>query len=226
MRHSSALLLALIGGLSLPPLIGAAFTASPPDSTAAERPAVSATIPGRDSGKQTAVLAGGCFWGVEAVFEQVRGVTEVVSGYAGGTAASAVYGQVSAGGTDHAEAVRITYDPRVVSFDQLLKIHFAVAHDPTELNRQGPDVGRQYRSAIFFVDPAQKGAALASIVQHDKAGNFDQPIVTEVLPLQKFYPAEAHHQDFVAHHPDHPYVAVNDLPKLAQLRVRFPELVR
>jgi peptide-methionine (S)-S-oxide reductase len=163
---------------------------------------------------------------VEAVFEHVRGVTGVVSGYAGGTAETAAYRQVSAGDTDHAEAVQITYDPRVVSFDQLLKIYFTVAHDPTELNRQGPDVGRQYRSAIFFVDRSQQSAALASIAQHDNARSFDHPLVTEVVPLQKFYPAEAHHQDFVAHHPDHPYVAVNDLPKLAQLRIHFPALAR
>jgi peptide-methionine (S)-S-oxide reductase len=226
MRRSPALLLALIGGLSLPPLIGMALTASPLRSTAAERPAPSATVPRRDGGTQTAVLAGGCFWGVEAVFERVRGVSEVVSGYAGGTAATADYQQVSSGTTDHAEAVQITYDPGVISYDKLLDIYFAVAHNPTELNRQGPDVGKQYRSAVFFVDSSQKRAALASIAQWNKARLYGRPIVTQVVPLQSFYPAESYHQNYIAANPGNPYVVVHDLPKLAQLRIRFSELLK
>lgn len=175
---------------------------------------------------QMAVLAGGCFWGLEAVFERVRGVSHVVSGYAGGTKASADYQQVSSGSTGHAEAVQITYDPKVVSYAQLLSIYFSVAHDPTELNRQGPDVGRQYRSAIFFATPSQQTAARASIAALRTRKVFPRPIVTQVVPLQAFYPAEAYHQDYIAHNPFNPYVVVHDLPKLAQLKRQFPQLLK
>ncbi|AGY57417.1 peptide-methionine (S)-S-oxide reductase MsrA [Gloeobacter kilaueensis] len=177
-------------------------------------------------GKQTAVFAGGCFWGVEAVFEHLKGVSDVVSGFAGGDAASARYETVSEGNSGHAESVKITYDPAQISYGQLLKIFFFVAHDPTQLNRQGPDTGTQYRSAIFFGDPQQKRVALAYIDQLTKARAFSAPIVTQVAPLGGFYPAEAYHQDFIAHHPNYPYVVINDLPKLALLREQFPKLYK
>jgi peptide-methionine (S)-S-oxide reductase len=173
-------------------------------------------------GEQTAVLAGGCFWGVDAVFKHVRGVSKVVSGYAGGSAETAHYEVVSTGTTGHAESVEITYDPSQVSYAQLLRIFFSVAHDPTELNRQGPDSGTQYRSAIFYASEAQKETALAYIEQLSKAKAFPAPIVTQVVPLQGFYPAEEYHQNFLARHPDYPYIVYFDLPKLRDLQARFP----
>ncbi len=175
-------------------------------------------------GEQTAVLAGGCFWGVDAVFKHVRGVSQVVSGYAGGSAATAQYEVVSTGTTGHAESVKITYAPSKISYAQLLRIFFSVAHDPTELNRQGPDTGPQYRSAIFYTTEAQKQTALAYIEQLKKAKAFSAPIVTQVVPLQGFYPAEAYHQNFLARHPDYPYIVIYDLPKLQELQARFPEV--
>ena len=173
---------------------------------------------------QTAVFAGGCFWGVDAVFKHVKGVTQVVSGYAGGSAESANYEQVSSGSTDHAESVRITYDPSRISYGQLLKVFFSVAHDPTELNRQGPDTGTQYRSAVFFANDEQKRVAEAYIAQLQAARTFRKPIVTQVAPLKAFYDAEGYHQDYLARHPDQPYIIVYDLPKLADLKKRFPAL--
>lgn len=178
------------------------------------------------SSKQTVVLAGGCFWGMEAVFEKLNGVSDVVSGFSGGNAATAHYEVVSFGQTGHAEAVQITYDPAKISYGQLLKVYFAVAHDPTELNRQGPDSGTQYRSAIFFANPEQKRVAQAYINQLNAAHVFSQPIVTQITPLKGFYAAEAYHQNFIDRHPNHPYVVVNDLPKLAQLQTQFPNLVK
>jgi peptide-methionine (S)-S-oxide reductase len=175
------------------------------------------------AGQQTAVFAGGCFWGVEAVFEHVKGVSEVVSGFSGGKATKATYEEVSGGQTGHAEAVKITYDPAQISYGQLLKIYFAVAHNPTELNRQGPDTGTQYRSAIFFANTEQQRVAQAYIAQLSQAKVFGQPIVTQLAPLKDFYAAEDYHQDFIAHNPNHPYVVINDLPKLAQLRQQFPD---
>jgi peptide-methionine (S)-S-oxide reductase len=217
MRLSVSVAVAALGLWALPGML-AARTAAPP----------TAVQPGsaKPGSTQTAVLAGGCFWGVEAVFERVRGVSQVVSGYAGGTKASADYQQVSAGTTDHAEAVKITYDPKVVSYGQLLSIYFSVAHDPTELNRQGPDVGRQYRSAIFFASPSQQAAARASIAALRNRKVFPRRIVTQVVPLQAFYPAEAYHQDYIAHNPFNPYVVVHDLPKLAQLKRQYPQLLK
>ena len=176
--------------------------------------------------EQTAVLAGGCFWGVEAVFERLAGVKDVVSGFAGGTRASARYELVSAGTTGHAEAVRIVYDPSVITYGQLLKVFFAVAHDPTELNRQGPDEGPQYRSSVFFDSAEQKAIAEAYVKQLNDARVFDRPIATTVVKLEGFYPAEAYHQDFVRHHPSYPYVVFNDLPKLRHLEKSFPELIK
>jgi peptide-methionine (S)-S-oxide reductase len=175
-------------------------------------------------GEQTAVIAGGCFWGVQAVFEHVKGVISVSAGYSGGAADTAHYEMVSAGNTGHAESVRIKYDPSRISFGQLLKVYFAVAHDPTELNRQGPDTGTQYRSAIFYSNAEQKRIADAYIAQLNKAGVFKRPIVTQVVALNAFYEAEAYHQDYAVNHPDEPYIAINDLPKVAELRKQLPEL--
>jgi len=177
-------------------------------------------------GKQTAVLAGGCFWGVEAVFERLNGVSDVVSGYAGGSKGSAHYEIVGTGTTGHAESVQITYDPAVISYGKLLKVFFAVAHDPTELNRQGPDEGTQYRSSIFYATPEQKTVAEAYISQLNAAKVFGRPIVTKVVPLEGFYAAEAYHQNFLDNHPDYPYIVYNDLPKLEHLKKEFPELLR
>ncbi|HYX66088.1 MAG TPA: peptide-methionine (S)-S-oxide reductase MsrA [Burkholderiales bacterium] len=175
---------------------------------------------------ETAVLSGGCFWGVEAVFEHVKGVKSVVSGYSGGSADTAHYVIVSSGRTGHAESVRITFDPGAVSYAQLLKVFFSVAHDPTELDRQGPDVGTQYRSAIFYTSEEQKATALAYIAQLEAGHIFRRPIVTQVVPLQAFYPAESYHQDYLARHPSQPYIVVNDLPKLVALQRELPGLYR
>jgi peptide-methionine (S)-S-oxide reductase len=176
--------------------------------------------------QDTAVLAGGCFWGVEAVFERLKGVSNVVSGFAGGSRATAHYEIVSMGMTGHAESVQITYDPSQITYGQLLKVFFAVAHDPTELNRQGPDEGTQYRSSIFYTSEAQKQVAQAYIEQLGAAKVFKRRIVTTVVPLEKFYAAEAYHQDFVARNPTHPYIVYNDLPKLKHLQTAFPELIK
>lgn len=174
--------------------------------------------------EETAVLAGGCFWGVEAVFEHVKGVIDVTSGYAGGEAKTARYETVSEGETGHAEAVRITYDASQITYGRLLKVFFAVAHDPTELNRQGPDTGTQYRSAIFYSNEEQRRIAQAYIDQLNKANAFKKPIVTQVTALNSFYEAEAYHQDYAARHPDDSYIVINDLPKVANLRKQFPNL--
>ena len=177
-------------------------------------------------GSQTAVLAGGCFWGIEAVFEHVKGVTNVRSGYSGGSADSAQYQKVARGETGHAEAVEVTYDPSQISYGQLLKVFFSVAHDPTELNRQGPDVGSQYRSAIFYANDEQKRVAQAYIDQLNQAKVFPSAIVTELAALQSFYEAEAYHQDYLARHPDQPYIVINDMPKLDNLKKELPGLYK
>jgi peptide-methionine (S)-S-oxide reductase len=176
--------------------------------------------------KQVAVLAGGCFWGIEAVFEHVKGVSSVKSGYSGGRANTAQYETVSGGETGHAESVQIIYDPSQVTYGQLLKVFFAVAHDPTQLNRQGPDHGTQYRSAIFYGNEDQKRIAQAYINQLNQAKVFPRPIVTEVSALQAFYEAEAYHQDYLAHHPNEPYIVVNDQPKVENLRKELPGLYK
>jgi len=175
-------------------------------------------------GEQTAVLAGGCFWGVQAVYKHVRGVIDAKAGYCGGDAKSAEYELVSSGNTGHAESVMIKYDPSQISFGQLLKVFFSVAHNPTELNRQGPDIGTQYRSAIFCSTEEQKRIADAYIDQLNKAKVFDRRIVTEVNTGKTFYQAEAYHQDYAELHPDNPYIVAHDLPKLANLRKQFPNL--
>ena len=174
--------------------------------------------------EQTAVFAGGCFWGVDAVFKHVKGVTEVVSGYAGGNADTAHYEQVSNGNTGHAESVRIRFNPAQVGYQQLLQIFFSVAHDPTQLNRQGPDTGSQYRSAIFYTNVEQQKIALSAILQLTVAHTFPAKIVTQVVPLQQFYPAEEHHQNYLALHPYQPYIVFNDMPKLDKLRKQFPSM--
>lgn len=176
------------------------------------------------SSLHTAVFAGGCFWGVDAVFKHVKGVAEVESGYAGGQASSAQYEKVSNGATGHAEAVRVKYNPAQVSYQQLLHVFFSVAHDPTQLNRQGPDVGSQYRSAVFYTDREQQKATQAYIEQLSKSKHFSRPIVTQLAALQAFYPAETYHQNYLALHPDQPYIVLHDLPKLEQLRQQFPAL--
>lgn len=178
------------------------------------------------AGDQTAILAGGCFWCTEAVFEQLKGVKTVVSGYAGGTKGSANYKAVSEGRTEHAEAIRITYDPKQITFGQLLKVFFETAHDPTTLNRQGPDWGKQYRSAIFYTSEEQKKVSEAYIAQLTRAKAFGQPIVTQIAPGKAFFPAEGYHQDFVRNNPKHPYVVVNAIPKIQKTRKQFPDLVK
>lgn len=175
---------------------------------------------------ETAVFAGGCFWGVDAVFKHVNGVVQVVSGYAGGKAPTAHYEIVSTGETGHAESVEVTYDPSQVSYRQLLQVFFTVAHDPTELNRQGPDVGSQYRSAIFYESAAQQQAAQAYIAELSRTHMFSQPIVTQVVPLDHFFEAEAYHQNYLALHMSQPYIVYNDLPKLDKLEKTFPALYR
>ena len=174
--------------------------------------------------RATAVFSGGCFWGVDAVFKHVKGVNKVVSGYAGGAADTAHYETVSTGTTGHAESVQVTYDPSKVSYDDLLKVFFFVAHDPTELNRQGPDSGTQYRSSIFYENDAQKKMADDYIAQLEQKHSFSKPIATKVVPLTGFYPAEDYHQNYLALHPDQPYIVYNDLPKLEALQKDFPGL--
>lgn len=213
----------LVGSLSI--ILLTAALAGRASQTRIPDPAADTSI-SMAKGKQTAVFAGGCFWGVEAVFEHLKGVSAVVSGYSGGNEATANYELVSAGESEHAEAVEITYDPSQISYGQLLKIYFAVAHDPTELNRQGPDEGTQYRSAIFFTNDEQKQVASAYIQQLNQAQVFSNPIVTQLVPLTAFYAAEDYHQDFVARNPNYPYVVAHDLPKLSQLREQFPDLYK
>jgi peptide-methionine (S)-S-oxide reductase len=175
-------------------------------------------------GKQTAVFAGGCFWGTQAVFERVKGVIHTTAGYAGGSAATATYDQVTTETTGHAESVEVVYDPAKITYGQLLRIFFSVAHDPTQLNRQGPDVGTSYRSAIFYVGDDQRRIASAYIAQLDNAKVFPGRIVTEVTPLKGFYPAENYHQDYALHNPTNPYIQVCDRPKIDSLKQQFPDL--
>jgi peptide-methionine (S)-S-oxide reductase len=207
----------------------AAFLLTGLGQLAGSSPATQIPAPVTDSAKeagplQTAVLAGGCFWGVQGVYQHVRGVRNVLSGYAGGDAASARYDIVSKGDTKHAEAVRIEFDPEVISYGEILRIYFSVAHDPTQLDRQGPDVGPQYRSAIFYADENQKNIAESYIKQLDEAKAFGRPIVTRVDALEKFYEAEDYHQDFMVNNPRHRYILFHDVPKVKNLKKIFPEL--
>ncbi len=210
----------LLAGVSLQPLLSGA-TAS---ETMVTAPVPAADAPRQAGPLQTAIFAGGCFWGVEGVFERVKGVASVRSGYAGGDARTAVYEIVGSGLTGHAEAVEIRYDPAQVSYGTLLRIFFSVAHDPTQLNRQGPDSGSQYRSAIFPQTPQQASLARAYIVQLGAARVWPAKIVTTIEPGKRFFAAEGYHQNFLRNNPDYPYIVVNDLPKVAALKARFPQL--
>jgi len=186
-------------------------------------PAIDAPLAAAKS-QQTAVFAGGCFWGIQAVFEHVKGVSSATSGYAGGYVKSPSYETVCTGVTGHAETVSVVYDPSQITFGQLLMVFFSVAHDPTQWNRQGPDTGSQYRSAIFFTSEEQKRIAQAYIAQLEAAKVYSRPIVTKVEPFQAFYPAEGYHQDYLKNNPDNPYIVYNDLPKLENLKKTFPNL--
>jgi peptide-methionine (S)-S-oxide reductase len=215
------------GALSALPFIlagGAAMFVSHSSAAEQARPLPPPTVDEQAVGdSETAVFAGGCFWGVQGVFQHVKGVVNAVSGYAGGEAKTAQYETVSTGETGHAESVRVTFDPHQVSYGKLLQIYFSVAHDPTELDRQGPDEGTQYRSEIFAASPDQAHVAKAYIAELDKARAFDAAIVTKVEPLKGFYPAEPYHQDFLTRHPTYPYIVVNDLPKIESLKKLYPD---
>src|SRR6266542_3823218 len=215
----------LISGIFLIGATMVACSAVAASATAIADPALDAPLASA-KGEKTAVLAGGCFWGVEAVFEHVKGVSDVRSGYSGGSPGSAEYDKVGTGETGHAESVRITYDPSQISYGQLLKVFFSVAHDPTELNRQGPDTGTQYRSAIFYANDEQKRIAESYIEQLDQAKVFEGKVVTQVVPLTAFYEAEAYHQNYLVNHPNQPYIVHHDMPKLANLRKSLPELYK
>jgi peptide-methionine (S)-S-oxide reductase len=213
--------LALVAGTVL---LGSRLGASRQDDATVLPAPSTAPVPVASTADQTAVFAGGCFWGIEAVFEHLKGVRSAVSGYAGGASRSPSYDEVSSGTTGHAEAVQVVYDPSLIGYETLLHVFFSVAHDPTQLNRQGPDVGTQYRSATFYGDNRQKRAAETYISQLTKAEVFDRPIVTEVVPLRAFYPAEEYHQNYMARHPNSPYIVINDAPKVERLRRQFPAL--
>ncbi|HLW83581.1 MAG TPA: peptide-methionine (S)-S-oxide reductase MsrA [Candidatus Sulfotelmatobacter sp.] len=213
---SAIILLGLLTGAT-------ACNAKAGTATAVPKPAQDAKL-AATTGRQTAIVAGGCFWGIQAVFQHVKGVISATSGYSGGSAKNAEYEIVSTGETGHAESVQIVYDPSQITYGELLRVFFSVAHDPTLLNRQGPDEGTQYRSAIFYSTDEQKRIAEAYIAQLDEAQVFPQRIVTQVVPLQAFYPAEAYHQNYAALHPNQPYIVFNDAPKVAHLRQEFPDL--
>ncbi|MBS1803712.1 MAG: peptide-methionine (S)-S-oxide reductase MsrA [Acidobacteria bacterium] len=195
-----------------------AATSTPLPPPAADTPLTKAPA------EQTAVFAGGCFWGVQSVFERVKGVVATTAGYSGGSASTATYAQVTTETTGHAESVRVVFDPSKITYGQLLRIFFSVAHDPTQLNRQGPDVGSSYRSSIFYTNEDQHRIAAAYIAQLDKARAFPRPIVTLVVPLKSFYDAESYHQDYALHNPDNPYILVCDRPKIGALKQQFPDL--
>ncbi len=213
------------GARSCVPLLALAFLTC--GSVQGQVPEYSGADPlAANSGKETAVLAGGCFWGVDAVFRHVRGVKNVSSGYSGGEASTAEYEEVSTGRTGHAESVKVVFDPSKVTYAELLRVFFSVATDPTQLNRQGPDVGTQYRSVIFYASDEQKQIALNYIDQLNKGGVYSRSIVTQVVPLKRFYNAEDYHQDYLARNIDNPYIIYNDLPKLRALKKEFPALYK
>ena len=216
-----------------PPAAGSAAghsaaPASEKGTSAADEPDTAPADADADAagGTATAVLAGGCFWCTEAVFEQLEGVKDVISGYAGGSADTADYRAVSTGRTDHAEAIEIIYDPSKISYEKLLEVFFTIAHDPTQLNRQGPDTGRQYRSAVFYADAKQKQAAERYIRELEAKGVYDKPVVTTVEPLEKFYPAERYHQDYARNNPTQPYILYNALPKLKKLEQKQADAMK
>ena len=215
------------GTIAILLFVGPAFwnPAHAADTSGLPDPSVDAPLAAK-KGKETAVVAGGCFWGVQAVFQHVRGVKDAISGYSGGSVKSPSSEQVSTGETGHAESVKITFDPAQISYGQLLKVFFSVVHDPTQLNRQGPDTGTQYRSVIFYMDDEQKRIAEAYIAQLERERLLPRPIVTQVVPLKEFYVAEPYHQDYATLHPDNPYIARNDTPKVEHLREEFPDLYK
>ncbi|HEX4408285.1 MAG TPA: peptide-methionine (S)-S-oxide reductase MsrA [Xanthobacteraceae bacterium] len=221
------LLASVAGALFLIPLIGlgAGVVRAAEPAVTIPAPMADQSVPG-GNGTQTVVLAGGCFWGVQAVFEHTKGVTQAVSGYSGGSKDTAHYEQVGTERTGHAESVSVTYDPKQISYGKILQIYFSVAHNPTELNRQGPDSGPSYRSAIFYADDAQKQAAEAYIAELDKVHAFSAAIVTKLEPFKGFYPAEDYHQDFAVTHPSYPYIVFNDAPKVDNLKRLFPDYYR
>jgi peptide-methionine (S)-S-oxide reductase len=206
-------------------LLAFAFTGCTHAETRNQIPAPQVDAPlAQAHGKQTAIFAGGCFWGTQSVFERVKGVTATTAGYAGGSASTATYDQVTTETTGHAESVKVVYDPSKITYGTLLRIFFSVVHDPTQLNRQGPDVGTSYRSAIFYVNDEQRKISTAYIAQLDAAHVFRKPIVTEVTPLKGFYDAESYHQDYALNNPDNPYILVCDRPKIDALKKEFPDL--
>ncbi len=220
LKIASALLLVVLLWL-----VHTSWAAASSGPTAIPDPKVDDTLAAK-TGDSTIVLAGGCFWGLQAVFEHVKGVDHVTAGYSGGTVKNPGYEEVSSGSTGHAESVEIVYDPSKITLGQLLKVFFSVAHDPTELNRQGPDQGTQYRSAIFFASPDQQRIAQAYVGQLNQAKLFSRRIVTEIAPFKAFYRAEDYHQDYATLHPDNPYIAMFDLPKVKNLKHEFPTLYR
>ena len=221
----TSLLARLALGLLALPVLGAIVLglAHADDSRALPSPSFD---PRSTTASETAVLAGGCFWGMQGVYEHVKGVNKVLAGYAGGDKAKAEYELVSTGSTGNAESVQIVFDPKVVSYGEILRVYFSVAHDPTELNRQGPDEGTQYRSEIFAANALQEKIAHAYIAQLDKARTFSSPIVTRVEAAKGFYPAEGYHQDYLIHHPESMYIQVNDIPKISALKHTYPQLYR
>jgi len=211
-------------------LLSAAFgsavvDATPRSNSSFPKPEIDQPV-ANAKGPEVAVLSGGCFWGIQAIYQHMRGVVSATPGYSGGDAETAHYAMVGSGNTGHAESVRIVYDPRQITYGQILMIFFSVAHNPTELDKQGPDWGPQYRSAVFYGNEDQKRIATAYIAQLERAKVYPQKIVTQVVPLTVFYPAENYHQDYVRHHPNNPYIVINDLPKLADFKKEFPELYR
>jgi peptide-methionine (S)-S-oxide reductase len=214
----------IIRALLFVPLVGLAVNAARAAESAVVIPVPTLDAPPAGAGSQTIVLAGGCFWGVQAVFQHTKGVTAAVSGYAGGDKKTAHYEMVGTGRTGHAESVQVTFDPRQISYGKILQIYFSVAHNPTELNRQGPDAGTQYRSAIFYANDEQKRVANAYIAQLDKAHVFSRPIVTQLEALPGFYPAEDYHQDYAVLHPSYPYIVFNDAPKVENLKRLFADI--
>jgi peptide-methionine (S)-S-oxide reductase len=219
------LLAPVVAALLLVPFLGLATSQGAEPAVAIPPPALDQPAPA-GGGLQTVVLAGGCFWGMQGVYQHTKGVTQAVSGYAGGQKETAHYETVSTGRTGHAESVSVTFDPQQISYGKILQIYFSVAHNPTELNYQGPDEGTQYRSAIFYADDDQKRIAGAYIAQLNNAHVFGEPIVTKLEPLTGFYPAEDYHQDFLVLHPNYPYIVFNDLPKIDNLKRLFPDLYR
>src|SRR5580704_4837839 len=224
-RNLRLLMLVVVGIVAISFVSAHVGARSPRGNGPFPKPAIDEPV-ANAKGQETAVISGGCFWGVQAVFEHTKGVTSATAGYAGGSAETAHYEMVGSGSTGHAESVKIVFDPSKITYGQILMIIFSVAHNPTELNKQGPDWGTQYRSSIFYANDSQKKIAEAYIAQLNAAKVYNQKIATVVVPLNGFYPAEGYHQDYLKHNPNNPYIMINDLPKLATLKKEFPELYR